>query len=140
MMKKTLKFSTRSILPMLALTGLMSGVVGLSFSNTASAETIAQSVSPTVLPKPRHSSPLPRKILKRVLRNASRRLGVPKRRLRYKVTPKTFSNPCIFKFGQICTREYNPIHGWVVKVRSKNKSITYHVAKDGRYIADPKAK
>ncbi|MDJ0676194.1 MAG: hypothetical protein QNJ36_12550 [Calothrix sp. MO_167.B42] len=140
MMKNTIKFSTRSILPMLALTGLMSGVIGLNFNNTATAQTTAPSQSLTVLPKSRHSSASPRRIFRRVLRNASRRLGVPKRRLRYKVTPKTFGNPCIFEFGQICTREYNPIHGWVVKVRSKNKSIIYHVAKDGRYIADPKAK
>lgn len=140
MMKNTLKFSTRSILPMLALTGLMSGVVGLSFSNTATADTVAPSHSSTILAQHRRSSRIPRKILKRVLRNASRRLSVPHRRLRYKVTPKTFGNRCIFEFGQICTREYKPIKGWVVKVRSKNKSITYHVAKNGRYIADPRAK
>lgn len=127
MMKNTIKFSTRSILPMLALTGLMSGVVGLSFNNTATAQINAQSKSLTVLPKHKHSSPIPRMILRRVLRNASTQLGVPKRRLKYKVKPKTFANPCVFQFGQICTREYNPIHGWVVKVSSKHKSTIYHV-------------
>ena len=82
---------------------------------------------------------LSRRIARRVIRDASRKLGVPRRHLIYKATPKTFSNPCVFNFGEICTREYRPISGWKVKVKGRGESITYHVANNGRYVADPNA-
>ncbi|MDJ0616985.1 MAG: hypothetical protein QNJ63_09600 [Calothrix sp. MO_192.B10] len=138
MMKNTLKY--RSILPILALTGLLSGVVGFNLSSTASAQTIAPSPSPTLVPSRRHSHRLPRRIVRRLLRNASKRLGVHWKHLKYKATPRTFGNRCVFNFGEICPKIYQPIKGWVVKVGGKGKFITYHVAKNGKFVADPKAK
>ncbi|MDJ0616987.1 MAG: hypothetical protein QNJ63_09610 [Calothrix sp. MO_192.B10] len=136
MMKYTLKYSVGGIVPLLILTGLMSGVAGFNFSNTATAESI---VPPsTSIPKP--SSPLPKNIVKRLLKDASKRLGVPVRQLKLFAKPKIFPNYCVFNFGKICPRIYKPIKGWVVVVRGRGKSITYHVAKNGKFVADPKAK
>lgn len=75
-----------------------------------------------------------------ILRDASKRSGVPIRELEItQVTPKTFSNPCEFKFGEVCTREFNPIEGWEVVVQVQEDSWTYHVNKSGSQIVlDPK--
>jgi hypothetical protein len=127
----------RSILPMLLFTGLLSVMTGFSFSNIASAETMT--APPTVVPTATDSATLPRRIAKELLRDASQKLGVPSRQLRYEATPKTFGNECEFNFGEICTREYKPIKGWIVVVSGQEKSITYHVAKTGGFVADPKA-
>ena len=86
------------------------------------------------------SNVLPRRITNAILRDASKRSGVPIRELEIaQVTPKTFGNPCEFKFGEICTREYKPIKGWEVVVEVGDDSWTYHVNQSGSQILlDPK--
>ena len=108
-----------------------------SESTQLETEFVAQSpqTSPKQLPK------LPRRIRRKVLRDASQRSGIPTRRLRIKnATRKTFSNPCMFKFGEICTREFNPIKGWEINVSVRGESVLYHSNLDGsKVIVDPNA-
>ncbi len=83
---------------------------------------------------------LPKSISQALLRDASRvsRVKIPNLQIT-QVTATNFSNPCIFKFGEVCTKEYNPIPGWVVIVQVKEQSWTYHVNKSGSQILlDPK--
>jgi len=86
-----------------------------------------------------NSYQLPRTIADRILRDAARRSGEDERDLRItQATRKTFSNPCIFNFGEVCTREYNPIQGWEVIVSVRRQSWTYHVDESGsRIVLDP---
>ncbi|MDJ0799037.1 MAG: hypothetical protein QNJ51_19820 [Calothrix sp. MO_167.B12] len=136
MIKYTLKYSVSSIVPILALTGLMSGVAGFSLSNTATAQSIVPPSTPITTP----SSPLPINIVKILLKDASKRLGAPVKQLKIVATPKIFPNSCVFNFGEVCPDIYQPIKGWVVVVSGNGKSITYHVAESGKFAVDPKAK
>jgi uncharacterized protein YcnI len=83
---------------------------------------------------------LPKSISQALLRDASRISGVKIPKLQItQVTSTNFGNPCAFKFGEVCTREYNPISGWIVIVQVKEQSWTYHVNKSGSQILlDPK--
>ncbi|AFY43054.1 hypothetical protein [Nostoc sp. PCC 7107] len=82
---------------------------------------------------------LPRAIANNILRDASRRAGVNTSNLRItQATRKTFSNPCEFNFGEVCTREYNPVQGWEVIVQVERQSWTYHSNESGSQIVlDP---
>jgi uncharacterized protein YcnI len=75
-----------------------------------------------------------------VLRDASRVSGIKSSDLQItQVTSTIFSNPCIFKFGEVCTREYNPIPGWIVIVQVQKQYWIYHVNKsNSQIILDPK--
>ncbi|WP_017316231.1 hypothetical protein [Mastigocladopsis repens] len=86
------------------------------------------------------SNILPRRIANAILRDASKRSDIPIRELQItQGTRKTFGNPCVFKFGEVCTEEFNPIEGWEVVVRVQDDSWTYHVNKSGSQIVlDPK--
>ena len=83
---------------------------------------------------------LPQSISQAVLRDASRVSGVKSSDLQInQVTSTNFGNPCAFKFGEVCTKEYNPIPGWIVIVQVKEQSWIYHVNKSGSQILlDPK--
>ena len=83
---------------------------------------------------------LPKSISQKLLRDAARVSGVKVSNLQItQVTSTIFSNPCNFQFGEVCTREYNPIPGWIVIVQVKEQSWTYHVNKSGSQILlDPK--
>jgi hypothetical protein len=83
---------------------------------------------------------LPKSISQAILRDASKRSGIKVSDLQItQVTSTNFSNPCAFKFGEVCTREYNPIPGWIVIVQVQKQSWTYHVNKSGSQILlDPK--
>jgi uncharacterized protein YcnI len=83
---------------------------------------------------------LPNRVQNAVLRETAARSGLPISSLQItQVTPRTFSNPCEFNFGEICTREYNPIEGWEVVVQGQRQSWTYHVDRSGSQIVlDPK--
>ncbi|OBQ37033.1 MAG: hypothetical protein AN485_10215, partial [Anabaena sp. MDT14b] len=71
---------------------------------------------------------LPQSISQKLLRDAARVSGVKISDLQItQVTSTNFSNPCNFQFGEVCTREYNPIPGWIVIVQVKEQSWTYHV-------------
>ncbi|MBD2437270.1 hypothetical protein [Nostoc sp. FACHB-110] len=82
---------------------------------------------------------LPTAISNKILRDAARRSNTDTSDLRItKTTRRTFSNPCNFNFGEVCTREYNPIEGWEVIVRVNRESWTYHVDESGsRIVLDP---
>ncbi|WP_407898235.1 hypothetical protein [Scytonema sp. NUACC26] len=86
------------------------------------------------------SNVLPKRIINAVLRDASKRSNIPVRDLQItQATSKTFSNPCVFKFGEVCTREFKPVQGWEVNLQVKKDSWTYHVNKSGsQIILDPK--
>jgi hypothetical protein len=78
---------------------------------------------------------LPKSIEQAVLRDAARLSGVKIPNLQItQVTATNFGNPCMFKFGEICTKEYNPIPGWRVIVQVKEQAWTYHVNKSGSQI------
>ena len=83
---------------------------------------------------------LPKSISQAVLRDASKRSGIKVSDLQItQVTSTIFSNPCIFKFGEVCTREYNPIPGWIVIVQVQKQYWIYHVNKsNSQIILDPK--
>ncbi len=169
-LNKTIKPS-QGVLLTLALTSLLSSVLGLAGNNTAalagedqiqsshssikmsqntdqfsshSSIKISQSTN-------RLSNTLPRlmadamvlrsrPVRNAILRDASKRSGVPIRELQItQATAKTFSNPCVFKFGEVCTKEYNPIKGWEVVVRVRDDSWTYHADSSGwQIVLDPK--
>jgi uncharacterized protein YcnI len=83
---------------------------------------------------------LPSRVQNAVLRETAARSGLPVTSLQItQVTPRTFGNPCEFNFGEICTREYNPIEGWEVVVQGRGQSWVYHVDRSGSQIVlDPK--
>ncbi len=115
-------------------------VIDSTRSESTQLETQFVAQSPQTSPK--QSQKLPRRIKRKVLRDASQRSGIPTRRLRIKnATRKTFGNPCVFKFGEICTREFNPIEGWEITVMVRGESVFYHANLDGsQIIVDPNAK
>ncbi|BAT54924.1 hypothetical protein NOS3756_38990 [Nostoc sp. NIES-3756] len=84
-------------------------------------------------------SQLPRAIANNILNDAARRSRLSTRDVEItKVTPRTFSNPCRFNFGEICTEEYRPIQGWEVVVRVRNQFWTYHVNQsNSQFVLDP---
>jgi uncharacterized protein YcnI len=83
---------------------------------------------------------LPKSISQAVLRDAAGVSGVKISDLQItQVTSTIFSNRCIFKFGEVCTREYNPIPGWIITVRLQEQSWIYHVNKsNSQILLDPK--
>ena len=135
--------SPKEVVLTLALTSLLCSGIGLGGNNSAAAFPGSENMSGeriSQLSELQQSNRLPHAIALRILRDARQRSSVPIRELQItQVTPKTFSNPCIFKFGEICTREYNPIEGWEVVVQVQKQSWTYHVDRSGTQIVlDPK--
>ncbi|MBD2663513.1 hypothetical protein B6N60_03407 [Richelia sinica FACHB-800] len=122
-----------SLLFSLALTSLLT--CGLVISSNKIATAIPRS-EPIELSQ----NNLPKNIANAVLRDASKRSGIKVKDLKIiETTSKIFGNPCEFQFGEICTKEYRPIQGWIVVVKVKEDSWTYHVNKSGSQILlDPK--
>ncbi len=83
---------------------------------------------------------LPKAIANNILDDAIKRSGLSQRQVEItNITAKTFGNPCEFNFGEICTKEYNPISGWEVIVRVQNQFWTYHINQIGdRIVLDPR--
>ncbi|MHC0064895.1 hypothetical protein ACWATR_18680 [Nostoc sp. UIC 10890] len=130
--------SPRGVLLTLALTSLLSYGFGLAENNFAGAIPRPDSTQLSQRPQSQGNK-LPKAIANKILQDASKRSGIPKRQLQItQVTSKTFGNPCEFNFGEICTREYNPVEGWEVVVRVRKDSWTYRVDKSGKQIVlDP---
>ncbi|MBD2197218.1 MULTISPECIES: hypothetical protein [Calothrix] len=84
---------------------------------------------------------LPKNVARAILKDAAKRVDLPVSELKItKATTKTFSNPCIFRFGEVCTREYRPVNGWEVIVQVKDQSWTYHANRSGSEVyLDPKS-
>lgn len=127
---------SKSIILTLALTGLLTTTINITSNDTALSLT---KIEETKIAQ-RNTDILPRRIANKIIRDASVRSNEKIKDLIIdKVTPNTFSNLCIFKFGEFCTREYAPIQGWVVIVKVKGQSWTYHVNNSGsRIVVDPK--
>jgi len=118
---------------LLIITSLFGCGLGVTENNTsATAKNTEQSEL--------NQNTLPKSISQAVLRDAARVSGVKVSNLQItQLTSTIFSNPCTFQFGEVCTREYNPIPGWIVIVQVKEQSWTYHVNKSGSQILlDPK--
>ncbi|MDZ8051606.1 MAG: hypothetical protein RMX68_006255 [Aulosira sp. ZfuVER01] len=120
----------------LALTSLLSWGIGLTNNNTATAAPSAANIQLSQNVQNR----LPRTVARNILNDASKRSGVAIADLKItQATSKNFANPCIFQFGEVCTREYRPIQGWEVIVQVKDQSWTYHANRSGsQIILDPK--
>jgi|GEM_PF-1571542 hypothetical protein len=88
----------------------------------------------------RSTQDLPQNIAKRILRNAANHAGLKIADVKItKTFTKTFSNACVFKFGEVCSQQYEPIYGWVVNVKVKQRVWQYHVNKSySQIILDPK--
>ncbi|AFY36093.1 hypothetical protein [Calothrix sp. PCC 7507] len=125
---------SRGVILTLTLTSLLSCGIGLT---DKSPSTAAPTTEQNQLSQ--NSQKLPRDISRNILRDASKRSGLKIAKLKItEIIPETFANPCIFNFGEVCTREYKPIEGWEVIVNVKAQSWTYHVNKSGsQIILDP---
>ena len=79
---------------------------------------------------------LPKKIANAVLSDASKRAGLAVNSLKItQSTQKTFSNSCVFNFGEVCAQNFDPItQGWEVIVKVKSQFWTYHVDITGTRI------
>ncbi len=135
--------SPKEVVLTLALTSLLSSGIGLRDNNSAAAFPGSENMRSeriSQLSERQQSNRLPHAIALMILRDARQRSSIPIRELQIKEShTKNFSNPCIFKFGEICTREYNPIEGWEVVVQVQKQSWTYHVDRSGSQIVlDPK--
>ncbi|NDJ24196.1 hypothetical protein GS682_21610 [Nostoc sp. B(2019)] len=128
----------KNVVLTLTLTSLLSCGFGLSANYTAEAIPSTEQIQSQN--RQNRSNRLPRAVARAVLRDASRRSGETIANLKItQFKSQTFGNPCIFNFGEICTREYNPIKGWQVIVRVQQQSWTYHVNRSGSQIVlDPK--
>jgi uncharacterized protein YcnI len=135
--KINLQFSGGFILN-LALTSLLICGVTLNCSNSALAIPSIISQAPESSEAP--TSNLPTEISTKVLRDASKLSGVPIHTLKIsQALSTTFSNSCVFSFGEVCTEQYNPVNGWKVNLKVRGQSWTYHVNKPGSQIVlDPK--
>lgn len=137
-------YSPQPFVLALSIASLMSCGIGLNGMNPAMAASDPDSLivptSPLAQDSNRLGRPMPQRIERAILRDASQRSGVPVGQLRVvQVTPRTFSNPCLFNFGEVCTREYNPIAGWDVVVQVRSQAWVYHVDRSGTQIVlDPK--
>ena len=85
-------------------------------------------------------NPMPGAYIDAVIADAARRANVAPGTLRVLQTkPMTFGNPCLFHFGEFCTKELNPIEGYEVVLQVKNQPWKYHVDRPGRRVVlDPK--
>ncbi|WP_341527819.1 hypothetical protein WKK05_00190 [Nostoc sp. UHCC 0302] len=143
--KPSLKINSDSKLPIgLVLTFALANLLsfGLGFATNQVAEAVPGAEQIQLSQNLQNRRNLPRAVARRVLRDASKRSGVRISDLKItQFASKTFGNPCEFNFGEICTREYNPVEGWEVIVEVKEQSWTYHVNKSGSQIVlDPKAR
>lgn len=127
----------------LAATGLLVSGTGFAGDTTAAIAADAKSQSLIAQNSTQNSNGrlgrMPRSLSRAVLRDAAQRSGLPQGQLRIRqITAKTFANPCSFDFGDICTREYNPIEGWEVVVQVRDRDWIYHVNEQGsRIVLDP---
>lgn len=77
---------------------------------------------------------LPKSVADAVLQTASQELGVSSDLRIVQAEQKTWANPCIFNFGEVCTREYKPITGWQVTVASRQQRLVYRTDKSGSQV------
>ncbi|PZV09708.1 MAG: hypothetical protein DCF22_18085 [Leptolyngbya sp.] len=133
------RLSLKSIVPLtLAVTNLM-------MCSAANAPAIAAELpNPSPVPLAQTAAPLeismPGAFISTVLQDAYKRTNLPPATLKVsQAKAATFSNPCIFNFGEVCTKEYNPVTGWDVLVQGNNQTWNYRVDKTGsKIVINPK--
>lgn len=129
------RFAGKGVMLGLALTSVLMGGVGIGSEAVAGAEWSA-ATRQTAQGARNRPAKLPRAVLQNVLQDAMRRSGAALGDMRIMaVDAKTFSNNCVFNFGDVCTYEYTPIAGWEIVVNAKGQSFTYHVNQSGSQIA-----
>ncbi|EKQ66951.1 hypothetical protein OsccyDRAFT_4767 [Leptolyngbyaceae cyanobacterium JSC-12] len=76
----------------------------------------------------------------RILSDAAARSGLPASSLQIsQATPRTFSNACVFGFGEMCPMIYQPIEGWETIVQVRDQTWAYHIDRTGAQLAvDPR--
>lgn len=94
-------------------------------------------LNPTIASNP---GDIPGAYIDAVIMDAVRRANVTPATLRILETKAmTFGNPCIFNFGEVCTREYRPIEGYEIMLQVKGQTWRYHVDKTGsQVVLDPR--
>jgi len=127
-----LSLSFQSLIYIIAFTSLLTcGLELTSINHPLAVHTQAQ-VQP--------DKKLPSAIAQTILNHAAQHSGVKSTELKIaQFTPKTFSNSCVFHFGEVCAQIYDPIDGWIVHVKVKEQLWTYHVNQsDSKIVLDPK--
>lgn len=83
---------------------------------------------------------MPSTLQTRILNDAATRSGLPASSLQItQATQRTFSNSCVFGFGEVCPMIYQPIEGWEAVVKVRDQSWTYHIDRTGAQLAlDPR--
>jgi len=76
----------------------------------------------------------------RILADAATRSGLPVASLQItQATQRSFSNACVFSFGEMCAMVYQPVEGWEAVVKVRDQSWTYHIDLTGTQLAlDPR--
>ncbi|MEX0270322.1 hypothetical protein AB3R30_14355 [Leptolyngbyaceae cyanobacterium UHCC 1019] len=133
------RLSLKSIVPLtLAVTNLMM----CSAANTPAIAAELPNPNPVPLAQTAATRdvPMPGALISAVLQDAYKRTNLPPATLRVsQAKASTFSNPCVFNFGEICTKEYNPVTGWEVLVQGNNQTWNYRVDKTGsKIVINPK--
>ncbi|WP_414562561.1 MULTISPECIES: hypothetical protein [unclassified Anabaena] len=139
-MKSVIKvraFINRASIFALMLTSLLTWGCGITNNNA-----VADGLGTQTQISQNDSPKLPKAIADKILTDASQYSGVAISDLKItQVKSQTFSNPCRFNFGEICTQEYNPVPAWEVIVKVQNQSWTYHVNQSASQIVlDPQFK
>jgi hypothetical protein len=124
---------SQNLVLILVLTSLLTS--GLEIKHASNAWAV-----PSQVQVQRSTDDLPQHIAKLILRNAANHAGLKIADVKItKTISKTFSNACVFKFGEVCSQQYEPIYGWVVNVKVKQRVWQYHVNKSySQIILDPK--
>ncbi|MDX2239146.1 MAG: hypothetical protein NW224_00505 [Leptolyngbyaceae cyanobacterium bins.302] len=83
---------------------------------------------------------LPVVLQNRILADAAARSGLMTSSLQItQVSQRSFSNACVFNFGEMCPMIYQPVEGWEAVVRVGNQSWTYRIDQAGTQLAiDPR--
>jgi len=122
-----LSFSFHSLISIIALTSLLTCGLGLTSINHDLAVHNQAQVQP--------DKKLPSAIAQAILNHAVQHSGAKSPQVKIaKSRSKRFSNRCFFNFGEVCTENYDPIDGWIVDVKVKEQSWTYHVYQSGSKI------
>lgn len=76
----------------------------------------------------------------RILNDAATRSGLPVNSLQMaQPAQRTFSNNCVFSFGEMCPMVYQPVEAWETVVKVGTQSWTYRIDRAGTQIAlDPR--
>jgi uncharacterized protein YcnI len=132
------RLSLKSIVPLMAVTNLM--IASAANTPAIAAELPNLGTVPLAQTATTRDVPMPSAFISAVLQDAYKRINLPPATLKVtQAKATTFSNPCVFNFGEVCTKEYNPVTGWEVLVQGNNQTWNYRVDKTGsKIVINPK--